>query len=62
LPWIERSANSLIANLQNGQERFLRNFHAADLFHAPLAFLLLFKQLALTGNVAAVALGEHVFA
>ena len=54
--------NLLLIQLQNAHKRLLRNLHVADLAHALLAFLLLLQQLALTGNVAAVALGEHVLA
>ena len=43
-------------------ERLLRHLHMAEHLHALLASLLLFEQLALTGDVAAVALGEHVLA
>jgi hypothetical protein len=35
---------------------------AADHLHALLALLLLLEQLALAGDVTAVALGEHVLA
>ena len=51
-------ASFLRADLQHGQERFLRNLDAADLLHPLLAFFLLLEQLALTRDVAAVALGE----
>ena len=34
----------------------------ADLFHALFACFLFFKQLLLARNVAAIALGDHVFA
>ena len=49
-------------HLQHGQERFLRNVHAADALHAPLAFFLLLQQLAFTRNIAAVAFRQDVFA
>src|SRR6185503_15809883 len=48
--------------LEHRQERLLRHLDPADLFHSLLAFLLLFEQLALAGDVAAVALGGHVLA
>lgn len=38
------------------------DFDGADLLHALLAFLLLLEELALTRDVAAVALGCHVLA
>src|SRR5690349_960733 len=50
----------LIARLEDGHERFLRNVNTADALHALFAFLLLFEQLALARDVAAVALGRHV--
>src|SRR3989442_10805709 len=53
---------SFLADLQDGQERFLGNLHAADRFHSLLACLLLLEKLAFPRNVATVALGEHVFA
>src|SRR6266851_4253429 len=49
-------------NLEDREERFLRNIHLADALHALLAFLLFFEELALARDVAAVALGENVFA
>src|SRR5215469_2442108 len=51
-----------LANLEHSQKRFLRNIDAPDAFHALLAFFLLLEQLTLTGDVTAVALGEHVLA
>src|SRR5690349_10420481 len=47
---------------QGRDERLLRNIHATDGLHALLALLLLLQQLALTGDVAAVALGQDVLA
>src|SRR5699024_1600680 len=47
---------------QGGDERFLRHLDGADVLHALLPLLLLLQQLALTGDVAAVALGQHVLA
>src|SRR5688572_10682518 len=49
-------------DLEHGEEGFLRNVDAADLFHPLLAFLLLLQELLLAGGVAAVALGQHVLA
>ena len=40
----------------------VRNLHGAEVAHLLLALLLLFEQLLLAGDVAAVALGEHVLA
>src|SRR6185437_12548054 len=47
---------------ERGDEGLLRNLDAADHLHSLLALLLLLQQLALTGDVTAVALGEHVLA
>src|SRR5262245_35200070 len=52
----------LATNFEHRQKRLLRNFHLPELFHAPLALLLLLQELALAGHVAAVALGQHVLA
>src|SRR5918993_1114728 len=52
----------LLADLQHREEGFLRNLDGPELLHALLAFLLLLEQLALAGDVAAVALGQHVLA
>src|ERR1700688_2898712 len=49
-------------DLQHREKCFLRDVHAADALHALLAFFLLFEELALARNVAAVALGQHVLA
>src|SRR5712691_5204238 len=49
------------AYLQHSEKRLLGDVHTADAFHALLAFLLLLEQLALAGDVAAVALGKDVF-
>src|SRR5690242_10896541 len=50
------------ADFEHRQERFLRDLHSPHALHAALAFLLLFEQFALARDVAAVALGQHVFA
>src|SRR5258706_3907832 len=50
------------SHFQDGEKGFLRNVHLADALHAALAFLLFFEEFALARNVAAVALGENVFA
>src|SRR6266571_1923542 len=49
-------------DLEERQERLLGEVHAPDLLHPFLAFLLLLQELALAGDVAAVALGQHVLA
>src|ERR1700722_13887088 len=51
-----------LAHLQHSQESFLRNVHAPNPLHPLLAFLLFLQQLTLTGNVAAVALGDDILA
>src|SRR3954471_6393452 len=48
--------------LQGGDERLLRHLDAAHHLHPPLALFLLLEQLALAGDVTAVALREHVLA
>src|SRR5271169_2467160 len=53
---------SFLADLKDGEERLLRNFHAADGFHAFFAGFLLLEQLAFARDVAAVALRQHVLA
>jgi len=52
----------LFADLQHCEEGFLRDIDLADALHALLALFLLVEQLALTRDVAAVALGDHVLA
>src|SRR3546814_6700626 len=51
-----------VAHLEGGEEGGLRDLHVADLAHALLAGLLLFQQLPLAGDIAAVALRRHVLA
>src|SRR5690606_10821527 len=51
-----------LSDLEHGEESLLRDLDAANALHALLAFLLLLEQLALSRDVAAVALGEHVLA
>src|SRR5205814_7634161 len=55
---------SLLApvQIQDREERLLRHLDRADLLHPFLTLLLLLEQLPLPGDVAAVALGEHVLA
>jgi hypothetical protein len=50
------------SSLEGGDERLLGDLDAADVLHLLLALLLLLEQLALAGDVAAVALGQHVLA
>src|SRR5882762_5277899 len=47
---------------QDGEEGFLRDIHLAYALHALFAFFLFFEELAFAGDVAAVALGQNVFA
>src|SRR3712207_6754947 len=49
-------------HLQRLDERLLRDLDLAELAHALLALLLLLEELALAGDVAAVALRGHVLA
>src|SRR5215475_11555861 len=52
----------LSLDLQDREERLLRDLDGTDLLHPLLAGLLLLQQLALAGDIAAIALGEHVLA
>ena len=56
------SLTLFIIHLEHGQKRFAGHGNGTELAHALLAFLLLFQQLFLSGDVAAVALGQHVLA
>src|SRR5690625_1910568 len=47
---------------QRGDEGLRRDLDPADVLHPLLALLLLLQELALTGAVTAVALGQHVLA
>src|SRR5262249_52886715 len=49
-------------DLQDREERLLRDLDAPDHLHAPLAFLLLLEKLALAADVAAVAFRGDVLA
>src|SRR6185503_20826095 len=49
-----------LVHAQDGQEGFLRDLYGPDPLHPLLAFFLLFQELALAGDVAPVALGQHV--
>src|SRR6478736_3072563 len=53
---------SFLADLENSQECFLRNLDAADRLHPLLSRLLLFEELALARDVAAIAFGQNVLA
>src|SRR5690625_1052695 len=52
----------LLVGSQNSQESFLRNFYLSHLLHAALAGFLLFEQLALAADIAAIALGGDILA
>src|SRR5690242_2522251 len=56
------TAASVVVELERRHERLLGDLDAADVLHPLLALLLLLEQLALSGDVAAVALGQHVLA
>src|SRR5438477_395244 len=58
----ETKRESSLIRLQHRQKRLLRDLHLAHLFHALFAGGLLGPQLALAGDVAAVALGGDVLA
>src|SRR5580698_9046141 len=55
-------ASSIRVHLERGDERFLRDVHLAELAHLFLALFLLVEELALAGDVAAVAFRGHVLA
>src|SRR5688572_17935618 len=59
-----RRLSAIITRLsfEHLDEGFLRDLNAAEGFHAFLTFFLFFEQLALTGDVAAVAFRSDVFA
>src|SRR3954468_4034585 len=48
------------ARFEHGEEGLLRDVDLADRLHALLAFLLLFPELSLAGDVAAVTFGRDV--
>merc|ERR1712194_992492 len=52
----------IVVELKHGHESLLRHVDRADGLHALLALGLLVEQLLLAGDVAPVALGEHVLA
>src|SRR3954452_5884461 len=61
---VERSSSllELLLEPERLDEGLLRHLDPADVLHPPLALLLLLEELALAGDVAAVALGQHVLA
>src|SRR3712207_993275 len=56
------SLHDALPIFEYGQEGLLRHLDAPDLLHALLALLLALEELALAGDVAAVALGRDVLA
>src|SRR5262249_43505627 len=62
--WARRARRSPLplSEVEHREERLLGHLDRADLLHPLLAFLLLLDQLPLAGDVAAVALREHVLA
>src|SRR5918999_2344260 len=54
------SGISAVAHPKHRQERVLGDLYGPDTLHPLLAFLLLLEQLSLAGDVATVALGDHV--
>src|SRR5579863_405228 len=59
-PGLAGSTRESVLDAQGGDERLLGDVHAPDGLHALLAFFLALEELALAGDVPAVALGEHV--
>src|SRR5262245_19116637 len=53
---------SILVHLQGRDEGLLRDLDAAELAHLLLASFLLVQQLAVSRDITAVALGEHVLA
>src|ERR1700744_4177177 len=58
---IAANRRSILIHLQRGDEGFLRDVDLAELAHLLLALFLLVEELALAGDVAAVAFGGDVF-
>ena len=56
------TARTSVVELEGTDEHVAGHFDAPDRLHLLLAFLLLLQQLALAGDVTAVALGQHVLA
>src|SRR5262245_35759756 len=57
-----RRARLIRVHLQRGDEGFLRDLDLAEAPHLLLSRFLLVEQLALAGDVAAIAFGRHVLA
>src|SRR6266850_3498337 len=53
-------SRGLLVKAEHRHERLLRYLDRADPLHPSLAFLLFFQELSLAGDVAAVALRQHV--
>src|ERR1700685_3406651 len=53
---------SVVTQAQRRDEGLLGHLHPADVLHLLLALFLLLEQLALAGDVTAVALAQHVLA
>ena len=56
------SQASIVFELEDGDKGLLRDGHRTHLHHALLPLLLLLEELALAGDVAAIALGDDVLA
>src|SRR5215831_13159171 len=57
-----RMARALVVEREGSDERLLGHLDAADLLHPLLPLLLAVEKFALAGDVAPVALGDHVLA
>src|ERR1700704_6563206 len=53
-------SRSPLVKAQHCHERLLRYLDRTDPLHPSLAFLLFFQQLSFAGDVAPVALGQHI--
>src|ERR1700677_3969347 len=56
----ETPSSSLLFELERRHEGLLGNLHATEVLHPLLAFFLFFEQFALTRDVTAVTLSQHV--
>src|ERR671923_174967 len=52
--------SSLLLHLQHREKRLLRDLYGPDLLHPLLPLLLLLQELPLAGDIAAIALRQHV--
>ena len=52
---------SIIIQFQHTHEGLLRNLHVPHLAHPLLSFFLLLQKLLLAADIAAIALGQHIF-